>query len=263
MNTFERKINHNKITFRYAKGKSLVIGDEIHPYYEILYYMKGNATFLSEQFEKVLEEGSLVIIPKETYHKFHIENHEDYIRLVFNFTDIPALEDLIHGVFSKIKIIENVSSDITHLISRIIEILNGEEQGDNQRTLLNAAFYMLLAELNVTELTTATHTMRENDLLISRCIKYIDINFATDISVEKLAKEMLVSTASLQLCFKQHLGISVYKYITEKRLIFAHKLIANGSNPTKIYTDCGYNDYPTFYKAYVKMFGKSPCKDKL
>lgn len=262
MNTFERIVNYNKITFRYAKGKSLVTGDEIHPYYEILYYMKGDATFLSEQFEKVLEEGSLIIIPKETYHKFQIENHEDYTRLVFNFPDITELDDLINGVLSNIKIIENVGPNIMHLLNRIIEILTDEEQEDHQKPLLNASLHMLLAELNVGKSPMFAPLMHQSDQLISRCIQYIDTNFAKGITVEQISKKMCVSASSLHSCFKRHLGISVYKYITEKRLIHAYKLIVNGSNPTKIYTDCGYNDYPTFYKAYVKKFATPPSKDK-
>lgn len=262
MNIFERKINYNKITFRYARGKSLVTGEEIHSYHEILYFMKGNATFLSEQFEQVLKENTLIIIPKETYHKFQIDSHKDYTRLVFIFPDIPELNDLIDDVLSDIKIIENVSSNIMHLINRIIDVLTGNEQYNCQKPLLYASLYMLLAELNAGNLPAFTPIMRESDQLISRCIEYVDLNFARNISVKQICQIMHVSAASLHLCFKRHLGISVYKYITEKRLIYAHKLIANGSNPTKIYTDCGYNDYPTFYKAYVKMFGKPPCKDK-
>lgn len=262
MNTFERKINHNKIMFRYAKGKSLVTGDEIHPYYEILYYMKGNATFLSEQFKKVLKEGTLIIIPKETYHNFHIENQGDYTRLVLNFSDIAEFNNSFCGVLSNIKIIENLTPNIIHLIYRMIDVLSGEEQEENKKVLLFASLYMLLAELSFSVLPTVTPVMHEKDQLISKCIKYIGLNFTKDISVEQISKEMLVSTASLQLCFKQHLGISVYKYITEKRLFLAYKLIVNGANPTKIYTDCGYKDYPTFYKAYVKKFGNPPFKDK-
>ena len=73
---------------------------------------------------------------------------------------------------------------------------------------------------------------------------------------------MNVSEATLFKCFKKNLGISVYKYILEKRLLMAHKLIRSNKNPTKIYLECGYTDYPAFYKGYVKMFGHSPSKDK-
>ena len=263
MKNFERKINCNKITFRYARGRSLITGDEIHPYFEVLYFMKGKATFLSEQFEKNLQESTLIIIPKETYHKVQIESRDDYTRLVLNFPDIPEFDSLINDVFTEIKIIENITSNIRYLIDRIIEVLSNEEKGEKNKVLLYSAFYMFLAELNVAKLSTITPVMRESDQLISRCIKYIDVNFNKDISVESISKEMLISGSSLQLYFKRRLGISVYKYITEKRLIFAHKLITNGAAPTKIYIDCGFNDYPTFYKAYIKMFGKSPSKDKL
>jgi AraC-like DNA-binding protein len=54
------------------------------------------------------------------------------------------------------------------------------------------------------------------------------------------------------------LGISVHRYITEKRMMHAFSKIKDGALPTKIYTECGYNDYATFYKAYVKIFGKAP-----
>ena len=223
--------------------------------------MKGKATFLSERFEKVLEEGTLVIIPKETYHKFQIESPNEYTRLVFNFPDIAEIKDIMDEVLCDIKIIENISTNIRYLVNRSIEILNGEEE-NRKKPLLYASLYMLLAELNVGGVDAFTPVMRESDQLISKCIRYIDQHFAKDISVEKLALEMRTSVSTLRSCFKRYLGISVYKYITEKRLIHAHRQIVNGASPTKIYNDCGYRDYPTFYKAYVKMFGHAPYKDK-
>lgn len=233
-------------------------GDEIHPYHEILYYMKGDAAFLSEQFEEVLEENTLLIIPKEAYHKFRIGDQADYTRLVLNFPDIAELNGLISTVLSEIKIIKPINPNISHLLNRIIGVLSEKKQENTANSLLYAAFNMLLAELSSASLPTAMPEIRESDLLISRCIKFIDQNFTKDISVEQIAKEMGVSTSSLHLCFKRHLDISVYKYITEKRLINAHKLITRGASPTKIYHDCGYNDYPTFYKAYKNKFGISP-----
>ncbi|MBQ9985049.1 MAG: AraC family transcriptional regulator [Oscillospiraceae bacterium] len=80
--------------------------------------------------------------------------------------------------------------------------------------------------------------------------------------MEKISKEMNVSQATMFLCFKKQLGIPIYKYITEKRLIYAYKLITEGNPPTKIYSECGYKDYATFYKAYVKMFGHPPSETK-
>ncbi|MBR2181446.1 MAG: AraC family transcriptional regulator [Oscillospiraceae bacterium] len=55
---------------------------------------------------------------------------------------------------------------------------------------------------------------------------------------------------------------AIYRYITEKRLIYAHNLITNNNPPTKIYLDCGYRDYTSFYRAFVKMFGYPPSQTK-
>ena len=73
---YEEKITYNQITFRYTKGKSHMTGNEIHPFHEILYYIDGDAVFLSEKYQEPLSQGSLLLIPKNMYHQFHIQNQE-------------------------------------------------------------------------------------------------------------------------------------------------------------------------------------------
>ena len=60
----------------------------------------------------------------------------------------------------------------------------------------------------------------------------------------------------------QAMGISLMKYIRQKRLLMARHLLEKGERPLSIYSKCGFSDYTTFYKAYVKYFGKAPSEDK-
>lgn len=251
MNTFENKLTVNNITFRYAKGKSLAEGNEIHPYNEILYYMGGEATFLSEKFREKLEEGTLLIIPKETYHQFEIKDQENYKRLVINFPDMQIFKK------SEILLLKNADASLHEKICRI---LKSDINKESAEVYLYGAFLMMIAQLDMEAPESEILNHRKENELISRCIEYIDKNFTKDISADSLAEKMNVSPSTLFHCFKKELGISLYKYITEKRLIFANKLLEQGEKPTKIYMQCGYKDYPTFYKAYTKMFGKSPSK---
>ena len=251
MNTFENKLTINKINFRYAKGKSIAEGNEIHPYNEILYYMGGKATFLSEKFREKLEEGTLLIIPKETYHQFEIKDQENYKRLVINFPDMH--------IFKKDEILILKNTD-TSLPENICRILKSDISKESSEVYLYGAFLMLIAQLDMEVPESEISNVRQENELISRCIDYIDKNFTKNISTDSLAEKMNVSPSTLFHCFKKELGISIYKYISEKRLIFANKLLEQGEKPTKIFTRCGYKDYPTFYKAYTKMFGKSPSK---
>jgi AraC-like DNA-binding protein len=255
---FEKKIICNEILFRYAKGKSLVSGYEIHPYNEVLFYIDGGGKLLTENFEENLKGGTLIIIPKNTYHSISFSDEENYTRLVLNFPDM----DLPMMPFSDIRLLYPMTHNMNFLLERMCRALKESEHENNLPTLLYGAFLMLLSEISGEDSKKLTPKLRKNDELISKCIQYIDENFGKDLTIETIANEMNVSASTLFQCFNHRLGIPVYRYITEKRLIHAHNLIGEGHSPTKIYLECGYRDYATFWRAYVKMFGVPPSKSK-
>ena len=251
MNNFEEKIVYNQISFRYAKGKSLRTGNEIHPYHEILYYIDGDATFLSADFKEILSPETLLIIPKEMYHNVHIKNQKSYKRLVISFPDMDIITNILPSAMSQIRIIKNINTNIKHLLSRMCDVFR-KEKTENIEIFLYGTFLSLLSEINFDIANATLPTLREKEQLISKCLNYIDENYTTDISVDDIAKEMFVSSPTLFQCFKNELGVSIYKYITEKRMIYARRLIHSGENPTKIYKESGFSDYSAFYKAYKK-----------
>ena len=89
-------------------------------------------------------------------------------------------------------------------------------------------------------------------------VEYINENLKNSVSIKKLSEKLNISESALTHTFKKEMGISVHKYIQQKRLVFARKLIEEGKKPTKIYFDLGYSEYSAFYKAYFKMFGHPP-----
>ena len=258
---YEEKITYNQITFRYTKGKSHMTGNEIHPFHEILYYIDGDAVFLSEKYQEPLSQGSLLLIPKNMYHQFHIQNQEKYTRLALSFPDMEGTEELIDSTMSEIKIVRNLNIHLERILQRMCRIVQNTNYQKERCIFLYSAFLMLLAELNMENVDISLPQIRESTPLITECLHYIEYNFTQNITVAHIAKHLKVSDSALSHAFKQELGISLYQYIIKKRLIYAHKLISEGEKPTKIYSACGYQDYPTFYKAYLKMFGYPPsCK---
>lgn len=261
-NFFEEKADYNQISFRYARGRSLQRGNEIHPFHEILYYIDGNATFLSADFKEDLSSGTLLVIPKEMYHKFHIREQNQYVRFVINFPDSEIIKDILPSAMSQIRIIKNVNVNIRHLLNRMCDVICSSEK-ESAKVFLYGTFLSLLAEIGFDISNATLPRFREKEQLISRCIAFIEERYTSVIHVEDIAKEMCISTPTLFQYFKNELGVSVHKYITEKRMIYARKLIYQGGNPTKIYKECGFSDYSSFYKAYKKMFLKSPADDKM
>ena len=257
-NLYEEKLTYNQISFRYSRGKSHMTGNEIHPYHEILYYMDGDASFLSEKYQENLSANTLLLIPKASYHQFYIRNQNRYTRLALTFPDIEGTEGLLSSTMNEIKIIRNLNSHLSGTLQRMCQVIKNTNAAQERSVFLYGAFLMLLAELNMENVKITSPRLREGDPLIQECIRYIDENFTKSITVASIAKKIGVSESALAHSFKKDLGISLYKYIVEKRLVYAHKLISENEKPTKIYLDCGYNDYPTFYKAYLKMFGYPP-----
>jgi len=253
---YDENYTYNRIKFSYCK-KAQIDEREIHSYHEILYYMGGKASFFTESFQEKLEDGTLIIIPKETYHCFKLDNPREFERLKIGFPDIDELNPFIDSIMTEIKILKSYDNAI---LKKIIDILKAAKD-DKTGLRLYAAFLMMITETKL-ESTTQNTVFRESEHLITRCVAYVDKNLMKDISVKTAANELNVSDSTLSHCFKKEMGISFHQYVVQKRLVHARKLISEEEKPTKIYISCGYNDYSSFYKAYLKMFGHPPSHDK-
>lgn len=257
-NYFENKLNYNQISFCYT-DKSTFEERKMHEYHEILYYIGGNATFLTEGFQHVIDKNTLLIIPKGRYHYFQTKSEGEFVRLKISFYDLPDISCLMPNDSEEIKIIKNVNNTMQFLLGKICSTLSKGTADEKNTLFIYGAFLMLLTEIS-NEKDNKFIPSRDSEHLISRCIDYVDRNLSHKISLETIAKELSISLSSLSHTFRKEMGISLHKYITEKRLIHAHKLICDNHNPTKIYLQCGYADYSSFYKAYLKMFGYPPSR---
>lgn len=256
-NFFNITLKHKGISFRFAKGKSLRPGNEIHPFNEILYFIDSRATFLSNSYKEDLKKESLLVIPKETYHKFQIKDSDNYTRLVINFPDFPEGEALIRKSISEIKITEPVPKQAKLYLERMCSILENDSS-PLAPTALYGLFLSLLYELSAdTNITCSTH--QHFHPAISKCIRLIDTDFTLPLTAKSISDTLGISPSSLMHLFKKEMGTTLHSYITQKRIIYAHKLIKSGEAPTQIFFKCGYKDYSSFYKAYVKIMGKSPA----
>lgn len=256
---FETNLNYNQISFCYSKGPQ-ILEREIHTYHEILYFLGGETTFLSENFQKELKSGTLIIIPKETYHFFRLKTPEEFTRLKISFPDgLEALTPAV-DVMNELRIIENIDTSMLYALRQMCTALNGENTGDSSAFLAYSAFLMLMATLNLQSVKKSDIRYRESAHLATKTVEYINDNLDKEVSIKAIAAAMNTSQSSLTHCFKRELGISLHKYVIEKRLIYAKRLIAEGENSSKVYLRCGYSDYSSFYKAYKKLFGTPPSK---
>ena len=87
---------------------------------------------------------------------------------------------------------------------------------------------------------------------------WLETNLHRRITLEDIARELYVSKSTLSQTFHQKLGISVHRYLTQRRLIAAKTLILEGWSLENIGIQVGFSDYSTFYRAFRQEYGISP-----
>lgn len=90
---------------------------------------------------------------------------------------------------------------------------------------------------------------------------YVMEHVAEEISVEKLAKMVFLSTNHLMRSFKKKYGKTIVEYVADYRLSLAEELLKNTSlTVTMVSAKVGYPNYAYFTKQFKKYSGYTPSE---
>ena len=251
-----RVFDSDSLHLHYAKGPSIESGREFHTYHEILYIPEIEGRLITENGELTLADGCLLLIPKESFHHLIISEPEKYTRFCISFEEIRGLEEVTETCMQDICVIKNPGNRIVSLFSRIPEILS--EKDDDKRILIHAVFSEILVYLKKELNRRIEISPRSTDSAVYKALKFINRSYCSPINLNMIAEAAGISQSSLSHIFKKNLNTSVYKYITDKRMTAAQRLLKSGSTPSAAAFECGYSDYTVFYRAYKKYYGISP-----
>ena len=245
---FSHFIHSGNTLFKYARGISDRSGREFHDFHEIIYFLDGDAEFISEKLHTKLQTQTLLIIPMQTYHQMiiHGDQHR-YCRCLLQFNgEIP---------FADITAIPG-DAEISYLIGKLMTA--AKDQDPDGLYLLRAVLSLLIHSIkNKHEISDL---MESQNNLVRTAIAYINENIDRKILLSDIAGACNVSASTLSHIFSREMRVPIHKFIVKKRLINAHRKIANGQNATSAALECGFQDYSGFYKQYIKAFGVPPSK---
>lgn len=254
-NLFEYYIEADNFHFKYAKGKPAAESMEYHDYNEFVLFMRGKASFISKNIQQKLITGSIVMIPKEQFHQFFIEDNENYVRCILGFYEAHETEELVHQIMSTVKIFNTPNRIVFSVFEKMIEIVEGDLSDKEKALFVQGSLMQLLVYVKKYLSDTVCRNMNLSPL-ISRTLTAIDECYSENITVEDLARRLFVSYSTLTHKFKKEMNIPIYQYITKKRLAEAHKLIIQGEALTSAAQSSGFNDYSSFYRLYKKYYRK-------
>lgn len=116
---------------------------------------------------------------------------------------------------------------------------------------------MILAELKKTESGIVDENINISKT-VHDAVSIINSSYTEAITVEGLARQLCVSPSLLSHKFKNELNISVYKYVTKKRLSVARQLMESGVPITIAALKSGFSDYSCFLRAYKNQYSQIP-----
>ncbi len=93
-------------------------------------------------------------------------------------------------------------------------------------------------------------------------LPYIEENLTKIKSLDEVAEHFFLSPSTLTHQFKSQMGISLMKFIRQKKLLLARSMLEKGEKPLEVAVKCGFSEYTTFYKAYIRFFGIAPSKSE-
>ena len=103
---------------------------------------------------------------------------------------------------------------------------------------------------------------KSNDV-IKTARKYIDDNFAKDISLDDVSRRVNISPYYFSKIFKDELGLNFIEYLTSVRIEKAKELLTESDMSMKeICGACGYTDPNYFSRSFKKNVGVTPTEYK-
>jgi two-component system response regulator YesN len=101
-----------------------------------------------------------------------------------------------------------------------------------------------------------------NHRIIIKLVEFIKEQYNQNIGLNELADMVNMNPAYLSILFKEEVGMTYIKYLTQVRLNHAKELLQQGYKVTEVSEMVGYNDYHYFSNIFKKNIGIKPNEYK-
>ncbi len=255
--------NHVQLQYNY----------HFHDYYEIYYFISGDADYLVEGREFHLTPHSLILLSPYVLHSVKINSSADYIRCFIYFRPediLPERRPFLLSCFpgsAKYEKQQEIFFENTQkfgLETYFRNILRLDALPEEQRR----QYYPIFLEALLSQILFMSQAVHPSQVSpagsskITNLIHYLNLHFSEEISLDELSNRFYLSKYYMNRAFKKATGTTIMNYLTYKRVILAKQYLLNGDTAYEAADKVGFSDYSVFFRAYRKVLGHSPSLDK-
>ena len=242
-----------------------------HDFYELCLIWSGSMYYRVDGQVYHLTNGDILMVAPGEYHQAEPEQEQPACeRLVlrmekgnlhlfraFGFDPTSCFGGEPAGRIRCLRFDDEVTVRIGELLDRCLRESASEEFGAG----MMADTYMVQSMILVNRLYRRNIRGQRRDrsgTLVNSVIEYINNHYTEELSLDSLAGRFFISKYHLSREFGRITGISVHRYITQKRLVVAKQMLSEGRPSSAGYQHCGFGDYSNFYRAFRGEYGISP-----
>lgn len=248
-------LSHSLIT----RPKSNRFDRHIHNNHELLFLVRGDMRYSIDGRVYTLAPYDLLFIPASTYHFAIPDSDAPYENYVINLDPSFAPAARLAKLFSPPYTVHCAQNTFVRqlfvLLDTFHERYTPADFAEASQQLINE----LLLYCSYQEKKEAPDG--EEDL-ISRMTAYIAEHIREPLDAVCIARHLNFSRSYIQNRFSAAMGIGLQHYINQKKIYAAHNDILNGLSAIEAAEKYSYNDYSSFFRQYVKIFGFSPKTDR-
>ena len=272
---YYEKINYDSDSFYIFQNNTDIAQYKAHWHdaVELIMPVVNTCEVVAEEGTHFLNEFDILILPYGEPHKT-IKPFHNGQRIILQFdiarlTAITGISDAFH-VYSKLQAITPENSPQLHesVKKTLIEML---EEHMSKRPFYDVSIVnkiislTLLLGRNLVEVNTnkGDNVYRNNENLtrFHYCTSYINQNFAEDLSLERVAKEVNFSKFHFSRWFQKTAGETFYDYLMKLRFNKAEALLLSSSKSiTEIALDSGFKSTTTFNRVFKQYNNCTPTE---
>lgn len=227
-----------------------------HSFYELLLLSEGEYEYVIENRRYVMKKGDVLLIKPGTHHfgRRVIKSPISLYCIGFSPEHMECGR-LAEGIFNKG---EHFSLPDDSPIQKILCAAKCklDISRNNASQFIKSVCESTLLILDDVDMKI-THEERTNES-VQKIIDYVNKNLASISTLEDISTAIFFSSSYVRCVFKKEMGIGIMQYVRNKKVLLAERLIKSGRKPTDIYTECGFSNYTSFYRAYSAYYGASP-----
>lgn len=235
-----------------------------HEFLEIIFLLHGNGSVMIDDKSYHIEQGDIVIYNAGITHCEQSSTQAPIEASFLAFDKIQLKNLPPNCILTTNSAFIFKSGEYAPVLAALFNIINEEISSKKE-------FYVEIAKdtshtllMYIFRILNSAHTSLElpnKDPVLQKVLAFIDENFLKEIGLDEISAECFVNKYYLSHLFTEHLGMPVGKYIRNKRIELAKKVLSESTASIADVSDkCAFNDANYFGRVFKKSTGFTPLQ---